>query len=317
MKSLRLFSVAVVFFCLSFSCRKEVRPVWSHYFPEEDFSLLRETLDGYIADRKGKPHPPDLDWTKATVEWGGETLDLRELIGFCYFAKPEEYATKISNSFSTAEKQLELLSKHRRVFNKISGLLSLKMIQAADAAGLVARNDVPGVATLLVYDLGMWSLPVPRKDLETWQLNEAALFQEARLHLLSQLGPSVQLTTEEPLPGFEQTRYKKIFSHSSRTAALVLGLNEMKDLTSERGFLFSLPDWNTILFIPLSLSELQIRSSGLIKESIEQMNRSPFPLSSNYYLMQGREIRQIPFVKTALSTYLPSFPESIRLQKSP
>lgn len=318
MSLIRPLVFAVCFLALT-SCHKDVRPLWSHYFPEEDFSLLRETLETFIADDQAITQRPKLDWEKATVKWKGEALDLRELVGYCYFAKPEEYREIISNSFSLAGKRLELLSKYRASYENVSELLSLKMVPAVEKTNseFIARDFVPGISTLLVYDLGAWTLPVPKKDAGLWQRGDSVLFDRGRRQLLTHLEGATQVTTEEPLPGLEQSRFKKIFSRSSQTASLALVLNELKDLGSEKGFLFGLPDCNTILLVPLSYTEFHIRSSWLIKETMEQMNRSPFPLSSNFFLAEGSDYRQIPFLKMPSGAYLPSFPKSLQARINP
>ncbi|MBL8991973.1 MAG: hypothetical protein JNM63_01450, partial [Spirochaetia bacterium] len=61
------------------SCRKEARPAWSLYYPLEDFTLFKESVETFVSAENKAGKNASLDWDKALVVVNGDGLDLREL----------------------------------------------------------------------------------------------------------------------------------------------------------------------------------------------------------------------------------------------
>lgn len=124
--------------------------------------------------------------------------------------------------------------------------VSLRPAEQADD-DLVARRDMPGILSILVYDLPEMLVPVHPAYLDNWSRGEEEVFRTALENVRNSPQPKIG---DVELPGCGTV--KVLLGENYSTAAHALLLEEHPECLGAFGALVAVPNLHTVLCFPIS-----------------------------------------------------------------
>lgn len=213
--------------------------------------------------------------TKATVNEGvvnlgeGEEAERRygltNVLQMCAGSPEEEWPGLVASHFDTAQRVQERAQEIDAVaddFDKISAMLRIRLFDAGSlgpvANHAVAREDIPGVFSVLMFDLPEGSQSVPRDMAAKWSRSDADLLGLALKNVRDTVPAQPRLITDQDPDGAWCLETDSIYGSS-----LALGMEEFAEMLGAFGAYVTMPLRNLVIAQPLNDSDQFQRIAGL------------------------------------------------------
>ncbi len=231
-------------------------PSWAAFFTGRQYAAFMTLVSNYFRD-KGTAFTLEEGGVRVgrDDEQGERQLGLLNLAQKCHLQDERRWGQIIAEHFHNvdrSQREGEALEERLEDFDKVSELLAVRLWPTSyrdemDEGHLIYREDLPGVLSVLVYDLPSTIRNVAPKESEAWERSREELFQIALENVLEMCIPDV--LTKEVGDGVTLTC---MVDESFYVATHALLLEHHPDNLGPHGALIGIPHRHVLLSYPIA-----------------------------------------------------------------
>jgi len=274
-------------------------PEWATFFTGRQYAAFITLVTDHL-EKQGAPFTVGNGMIRIGNEGDPEyrQLGLLNLAQKCHLQAERHWGQIIANHFTTVEKsqkEEDALEERLEDFAKVSELLAVRLWPLSyrdqlDDEHLVYREDLPGVLSVLVYDLPSTIRNVSPQETEAWERTKEELFQIALANVREICIPDV--ITKDVGDGVSLTC---LVDESYYVASHALLLEHHPDCVGVHGALIGIPHRHAMISYPINDAGVIRAINRMIPLAFGLEKEGPGSITPNVYWYKGGSFTLLPY----------------------
>jgi hypothetical protein len=271
-------------------------PQWAKFFSLEEFNSFIEQVESYFGDAKQELNVEEGTISAIGKKWPKGKMGLHNISRFCKENEPKNWKILIQNHFdrmAELTKEDETLKKIVNDFDKVSKHLALRIypveVVHKSFTTAIYREDIPGLATVLMFDLPNTVKNVDKELTKKWKKTDAELFEIGMKNVMKNNKFQTQKSKVQDMT------VSVICAENSYSNIAALDPAMMKKCTGPMGAIVSLPHRDAAFVYPIESADVLKDLMNITKIATSMFTSEVGPVTDKIYWYYNKKYTLIPY----------------------